>query len=75
MKSLDNHVQLTTALLVVFVFNFQPSAKVILRRGHGLKTQPTAGETGDRILVIPGLQGKWFIQYTMVAPTALLESV
>ena len=28
-------------VVVVFVFNFPPTAKVIWRRGHGLKSHPT----------------------------------
>ena len=30
-----------TVVVVVFMFNVPPTAKVIWRRGHGLKSRPT----------------------------------
>ena len=57
-------------VVVVFVFNVPPSAMVIWRRGHSLKSH----RTSDRLLkpgikpAAPGLQGKRFIHYTTAAP-------
>ena len=51
------------------MFNVPPTAKVIWRRGHGLKVSP------DRLVkpgiepATPGLQGKRFIHYTTAAPS------
>ena len=48
---------------VIFVFNVAPTATVIWRLGHGLKSVKLGVEPAT-----PGLQGKWFIHYTMAAP-------
>ena len=40
----------------MFVYNVSPTAKVIWRRGHGLKSHSTGIEPGT-----PGLQGRRFI--------------
>ena len=51
------------------MFNVPPTAKVIWRRGHGLKVSP------DRLVkpgiepATPGVQGKRFIHYTTAAPS------
>ena len=54
-------------VVAVFVFNIPPTAKVIWRRGHSLvssdRREKPGIEPGN-----PGLQGKWFIHYTTVAP-------
>ena len=34
-------VSVSCIVVVVFVFNVPPTAKVIWRRGHGLKSHPT----------------------------------
>ena len=34
-------IQIIVAVVVVFVFNVPPTAKVIWRQGHGLKSHPT----------------------------------
>ena len=55
-------------VVVVFVFNVPPTAKVIWRRGYGLKV------SSDRLVkpgiepAASGLQGKQFIHYTTAAP-------
>ena len=57
-------------VVVVFVFNVPPTARVIWRRGHGLVSS-------DRLVkpeiepATPGLQGKWLIHYTTAAPLPL----
>ena len=56
--------------LVVFVFNVPPTAKIIWRQGHCLKSHPTAWLTRGIEPATPGLQGKQFIHYTTAAPTA-----
>ena len=59
--------KITFQLLLCFVFNVPPTAKVIWRRRHGLVLF-------DRLVkprikpATPGLQGKRFIQYTTAAP-------
>ena len=53
----------------VFIYNVPPTAKVIWRRGHGLKSHPTDWWSRESNLrLIPGLQGKRFIHYTTAAP-------
>ena len=61
-------------LLLCFVFNVPPTAKVIWRRGHGLKPHES-----DRLVkpemepATPGSQGKRFIHYATAAPRPLLS--
>ena len=62
-------VALQVAVVVVFVFNIPPTAKVIWRRGHGLKSHPTDLSSPGIEPATPGLQGKLFIHYTTAAPT------
>ena len=58
-------------LLLCFAFNVPPTAKVIWRRGQGLKV------SSDRLVKAgiepptPGLQGKRFIHYTTAATYAI----
>ena len=55
-------------LVVVFVFKVPPTAKVIWRLGHGLKSHPTDLWRPGIEPATPGLQGKLFIHYTTAAP-------
>ena len=60
------HAQLSCALVIEFVFNVPPTAKVIWRQGHGLESHPTDWRT----------QGSnsgplRFIHYFMAAPKEL----
>ena len=60
--------QFDIAHLCVFVFNIQPTAKVICRLDHGFMSHLTdSGELGIK-LVTPGLQAKWLIHFTTTAP-------
>ena len=56
------------SVAVVLVFNIPPTAKVIWRRGHGLKVSSDRLEKPGNEPATPGLQGKWLINYTMAAP-------
>ena len=38
-------------IVVVFVFNVPPTAKVIWRRGHGFKSHPIDWDTRYRVLI------------------------
>ena len=56
-------------VVVVFVFNVSPTAKVIWRQGHGLESHPTDWWSWGWIEPeTPGLQGKWLIHYATAAP-------
>ena len=54
------------SVVVVFVLMFKipPTAKVILRWGHGLVSSERLVKLGIKPAT-PGLQSKWFIHYTM----------
>ena len=54
-------------IVVVFVFNVPPTAKVIWRQGHGLVSSDRLVKPGIEPAT-PGLQGEWNIHYTTVAP-------
>ena len=62
---------LSLEVVVVFVFNVPPTAKVIWRRGPRLKV------SSDRLVkqgmepATPGLQSKRFIHYITAAPIVL----
>ena len=53
------------------MFNVQPTAKVILRRGSLSSDIRQTGEAGDQT-VTPGLHGEWFIHYKTAASIYLL---
>ena len=57
-------------MVVVFVFNVPPTAKVIWRWGHGLVSSDRLVKPGIEPAT-PGLQGKQFIHYTTAAPRAI----
>ena len=52
------------SVVVIVVFNVPPTAKVIWRWGHGLVSSDRLVKPGVEP-ASPGLQGKWFIHYTM----------
>ena len=54
----------------MFVFNIPPTAKVIWRRGHSLVSSDRLEKPGIEPAT-PGLQGKCFICYNMVAPIGM----
>ena len=62
-----NHLIEIIVAVVVFVFNVQPTAKVIWRRGHGLVSSDRLVKQGIEPAT-PGLHGKRFIHYTTAAP-------
>ena len=60
------------SVVVVFVFNIPPTAKVIWRRGHDLVSSNRLVKPAIEP-VTPGLQGKQFIHYTTVAPIRVFD--
>ena len=60
-------------IVVVFVFYVSPTAKVIWRRGHGLKVSSHKLMKPGIEPATPGLQGKQFIHYTTAAPTCVVR--
>ena len=61
-------------IVVVFVFNVPPTAKVIWRQGHGLKVSSNRLVEPGIEPATPGLQGKRFIHYTTAAPMFWLRN-
>ena len=54
------------SVVVELMFNIPPTAKVILRWGHGLVSSDRLVKLGIKPAT-PGLQGKRFIHYIMAA--------